>query len=259
MSKKKGHYIFSLIGVNIEEIDKQFGIGFKDTLFTTTNIPKNSTNIDDLETKHTPDVISFLDEAKKKRTCYVSIIDFQTKKQLSNTRQYKCFWDRNYIPDFIQPIGCPVKFVPNKATRCYHSELSKDQYVISEEITNKKAHQLSLRNNSEFTIEHNSYYETDGIFCSFNCLMAYIKADENCRNPLYNRSESLAMQMYIELNDEKPDEILPAPHWRQLEEHGGHLTIEQFRASFNKIEYVNHGVISQKSLGMIYEDKIRLL
>ena len=42
--------------------------------------------------------------------------------------------------------------------------------------------------------------------------------------------------------------IEEAPHWRKLKEYGGDLSIDEFRDSFNKIEYKNHGFIMCKKL-----------
>jgi len=51
-------------------------------------------------------------------------------------------------------------------------------------------------------------------------------------------------------------QIIPAPDWKTLEEFGGHLTIQQFRESFNKVKYVNHGIICL-SIGRLYEDQFK--
>lgn len=253
---KKSRYTFTLVGINLEEIDKQFALSSQNYDFEK-SIPHNTTRVEDLETtKPTPEVISFLNESKKKCNCTISLIDINTKEPLKPGK-YKCFWDKHDIPDNVQPIGCPIKFVPSRVIKTYYSELSKDQYIISEEITEHRQHELSVRKDDKFVIENHDYYETDGIFCSFNCMMAYIK--DNHHNSLYNFSETLALQMYMDLNEETVDEILPAPHWRLLSCFGGHLTIDQLRSSFNKIEYINRGVITQKSIGLLFEDKIRLL
>ena len=38
---------------------------------------------------------------------------------------------------------------------------------------------------------------------------------------------------------EKSDKIIEAPSWRLLQKFGGNLNIQDFRDSFNKIEYIN--------------------
>lgn len=258
MSKKQPKkYIISLFGVNINKVEQKYNI-----IPTSTEdevIPVNTTKIDELDVnKKNPQIVSFLDESKQLRKCTISMIDFQSKKKIDITEKhtkYKCFWDRNFIPDNIRPIGCPIKYIPNKAIKTYISEISKEKYTIRENITEKKAVELVEKNDDRITIEDQDYYQTDGIFCSFNCCIAYIQASENKHNPLYRYSESLLLKMYNSINPENTSEISPAPHWKLLTEFGGHLSIEQFRQSFNKVTYIDHGIICV-SIGRLFEDKL---
>jgi hypothetical protein len=216
-------------------------------------IPENTTKIDDLEICKKNNVISFLDESKKTRKCTISTIVFQPGKQ------YKCFWDKNLIPQNCEPIGCPIRFIPSKAVKTYHSEINKETFTIVENIQNKK-----IKNNkdSRISIDKRDYYETDGVFCSFNCCMAFLQEPENRTNPIYRYSEMLLLKMYYDIYpDEKITEIIPAPHWRMLSEFGGTKSIEEFRNLFNKIKYIEHGIISGtqlfSSIGRMYEDQIK--
>lgn len=261
MSKKYAkRYVFSLLGVNINKVDQKYGIAHVPSL-AEDDFPTNTTKIDDLDIiKRTPEIVSFLDESKRLRKCTVSMVDFHTEKEFSegtSKRKYKCFWDRDYIPSTVRPIGCPIKYVPNRATKSYHSEISKERYTITENVTKQKTKTLEQKKDPRFTVEKQDYYQTDGIFCSFNCCMAYIQAPENKHNPLYRHSESLLLKMYSDLNPEEDMvEIVPAPNWRTLIEFGGHLTIEKFRESFNKVNYVDHGIICV-SIGKLYEDQLK--
>jgi hypothetical protein len=258
MSKKR--YIFSLVGVNIEKVDQKYGIAPMSSLAEEDTIPENTTKIVDLEIiRKTPDVVSFLDESKRLRKCSISMIDFKTNRSIDGKTVYKCFWDKNSIPGNLQPIGCPIKYVPSRVTKSYHSEISKETYTISEPITEKRRKDIEKRKDKRLNTESKGYYETDGVFCSFNCCMAFIDAPENRTNPFYQHSESLLLKMYNDLNQDEGEikEIMIAPHWRTLIDFGGHLTIEKFRESFNKILYQDHGVISCMSMGRLFEDKIK--
>ena len=257
MSKR---YVFTLTNVNINKVDQKFALASLISVGEN-EFPTNITKIDDLDiVKRTPEIVSFLDESKRLRKCVISMIDFQSGKNISdkNTKhRYKCFWDRNYIPDSVHPIGCPIKYMATKVTKTYHSEISKEKYTITENITRKKTKTLEKKKDPRISLEKKDYYQTDGIFCSFNCCMAYIQAPENKHNPLYRHSESLLLKMYSELNpEEEITEIVYAPSWRILTEFGGHLSIEQFRESFNKISYVDHGIVFV-SLGRLYEDQLK--
>lgn len=254
MSKKLSkRFTFVLSGVNTGKIDQKYGL--TTSTLEDDNIPNNATNIDDLDIiRKTPDIISFLDESKRPIKCFVSMIDFQSGKELCKGEIYKCFWDKNHFPGF-EPIGCPIKYIPSKATKSYHSEISKEKYTIVENVTEKRANKLVK--DPRISIETRNQYQTDGIFCSFNCCIAYLRSPENKLNPLYRYSESLLLRMYQDINpEEKQIDIAPAPHWRLLKEFGGHLTIEQFRESFNRVNFVDHGIFCV-SIGRLYEDQLK--
>ncbi len=261
--RKANRYVFYLTGVNIEKVDHKYGIGSLKPLQDDGSVPENTTRIDDLDIiKKTPEVVSFLDESKKLRKCTVSMIDFRTDKEIEDGVAYKCFWDKNYIPENVQPIGCPIKYIANRVVKSYSSEISKEQYTITEPVTEKRSKQIISRNDKRLSINRMNYYETDGVFCSFNCCIAYINDPENKRSPMYRHSEALLLQMYNTFVDKNEpihttQEIMPAPHWRMLIEFGGTLSLEEFRDSFNKILYTDHGVISCRSMGRLYEDQIK--
>jgi len=253
-------YIFTLKCINTEKVDQRFGISIVSNINTVENkVPENTTKISDLTTnRNTPEIISFIDEAKKAHKCTISMIDFNTNKEIGQSNTYDCFWCRTPIPNNIMAIGCPIKYVPTQAVKSYYSEISKDKYTIKENITTKRNASIN-KEESNLTIIDKNYYLTDGIFCSFNCCMAYI--EDNKHNSLYDMSEGLLLKMYHDIHPTKVVSIDEAPHWRKLKQFGGDLTIEQFRESFNKIEYQNHGFMSCfpkfKSVGVLFEEKLK--
>ena len=259
MNDKK--YIFTLNGVKTEKVDQRFGISIVSNINTLDAcVPQNTTKISDLSSvRNTPEIISFIDEAKKTHKCSISMIDFNTKKEFFHDHIYDCFWCRNSIPETITVIGCPIKYIPTQAVKTYYSEISNDKYTIKENITSKRQKSINDTKDSKLTLINKNYYLTDGIFCSFNCCMAYI--EDNKHNSLYDISEMLLLKLYHDIYPTKVVCIDEAPHWRKLKEYGGDLTIEQFRDSFNKIEYQKHGFISCipkfKSLGVLFEEKLK--
>ena len=81
---------------------------------------------------------------------------------------------------------------------------------------------------------------------------------------MYNLSEMLLLKMYNHIYPGGIPSIELAPNFRLLIGRGGYLTIEQFRNSFNKIEYIDYGVtnldsdkLKQKSLCNLFEEKIK--
>jgi hypothetical protein len=267
MVKKINKYIFVLKNIDSEKIERKYDIktivnNFSENIKT--DIDLNITKISELNTDRSSDIVCFLDESKKQHKCNVSMIDYNTGLELKSNNScekslYHCFWDRN--PFNTVPIGVPIRYVANTAVKKYISEISKDMYIIKENITkNKKASE-----NTNITFTNKPYYETDAICCSFNCAMAFIL--DNKKNRLYDNSEMLLIKMYndIMLSEQKlTDNILnidPAPSWRLLKEYGGNITIEEFRNNFNKIEYENFGYVKNfptfNSIGVLFEKKIK--
>ena len=257
-------YLFTLTDINTEKIDQRFGITVVSNInMITDEPPNNTTKISDLTTnRNTPEIISFIDEAKKPHKCTISMVDFETQRKFSSegySNGYDCFWCRNQIPSHVIGIGCPIKFVSSQAVKTYYSEISKDTYTIKESITPNRKKKIEEFGDGRLVIHEKDYYLTDGIFCSFNCCMAYIS--ENREKSMYSMSEMLLLKMYNNIYPDKIPCIQEAPHWRLLKQSGGHLTIKQFRESFSKIEYQEHGSVNIdpkcKSLGTLFEEKLK--
>lgn len=233
----------NLKNINIEEIHKKYDVVFEEKT--------TKTNLNDLFGKK--NTISFFDESMTKHTCDISIPHF------NSSCKYSCFWDRNPIPTGCIPIGCPLSYKPHVLTHTYTSHINKDKDInrglvtIKGNITEEEFKSLPNKNVSTSSPE----YITDGIFCSFNCVQAYI--NEYKTNSFYNMSSSLLLKIYKEYNPEaKITRILPAGHWRLLKEYGGHMTIEEFRSCFNVVEFEPYGIVKFKSIGHIYEEKISI-
>ena len=117
----------------------------------------------------------------------------------------------------------------------------------------------TIESPQDISVNIKEYYETDGIFCSFNCCKAFI--NDNKHKKMYNQSLTLLMRMYNEMFGVTIHVIDSAPHWRVLKEYGGNLSIIEFRNSFSKADYEEHGIIintpSYRSIGFLYEEKIK--
>jgi hypothetical protein len=248
MSKQK-KYTFILKNINKNNFSNI------DSNAIQTDSTNNFTKIEELDKKSTL-TISFFDETKKVKNCVVSFINFKnSEKNVKNN--YNCYWDRHPIPDNIYPLGCPIKYIASTTTKTYHSEISKEKYSISESVTESKIESLINRNDPRITIDKKGFYQTDGVFCSFNCCMSFI--NENKHNPMYDNSEYLLFNMYKDLHpNEEIEEITNAPHWRILKPYGGKFTIEEFRDSFNKFNFTDEGYITMMSMGKIYENNFKL-
>lgn len=169
---------------------------------------------------------------------------------LDKGQEYHCFWCRHTFDSY--PIGCPVNFIPDQAVKHYYSQTSKDFYTIKENI-----HKDKEITNTDTVLKETRCYETDGIFCSFNCVQAYIS--DNSNNPLYKPSKGLLLKIYKELVGEDIDIINPSPHWRTLKAYGGFQDINAFRRNLNNTFYEFQGTVKNRFFpnGMLYEKHIK--
>ena len=163
-TRKSSKYVFTLKNVNTELIDQKYGI-FIISNISSSEIPEdNITKLCELNTdNYVPEIISFLDETKKAHQCTISMIDFNTKTE-TLLLKHNCYWCRHSFE--TRPIGCPVNYISSRAVKNYFSEISKDMYTIKENISSSR--RLTIKD-PRININIREYYETDGIFCSFNC------------------------------------------------------------------------------------------
>lgn len=255
VSVKKSKYAFSLNAINISQIRALYIDDCKN-IEDANEDTSNTTRLSDLSNSTVLDTVSFLDESKCMRTCRVSMIDFRSGRSV-NLLRYHCYWCKN--PFSSQPIGCPIKYVPNKAVKKYHSHISQSTYTINENVTSKRARKLNETDDNDVELCKGEYYETDGVFCSFDCILAYIL--DNKHDRLYDQSQMLLTKMYNTIMGTRQGVITPAPHWRLLDQYGGHLSIVKFREGFNKIEYECYGITRPmptfSPIGVLYEEKIK--
>ena len=261
MSRKKR--IFILKNINVDEVDKKYDIKLISNITNANEcMPKNATKLTELAEKNNSDIISFLDESKRLHKCFITMIDIFSKRKIndiSSNSSYSCYWCRNKIDS--KPIGCPVSYKPRIIQKKYDSEISKETYTIRENISSNRIKSVELPS-SVTPQNESSYYETFGIFCSFNCIMAYVI--DNKHNRLFDSSKVLLHKLYYEIMNIKYDEpiaIKPSPSWKLLTEYGGPLTIKEYREGLNKIEYEHHGITrilpEFNPIGELFESKVK--
>jgi len=245
---------FTLKNINISKINQKYNISeVESSSFEDKNISK-TTKISELNStndKLPTDSLSFLDESKRIHKCNICMIDYNTNQEISNLR-YSCFWCRH--PFEGKPIGCPVKYIPKQAVKTYYSHISRDTYTIKDNIVKDKDN----IENENINITNGDYYESDGIFCSFNCCMAFII--DNKQNSLYKLSRQLLLKIYNETMNTKCQTICPSPSWRLLETYGGTLNISKFREGLSKFDYELQGETRNHkfySIGILFEEKLK--
>ena len=254
---KYGKHIFTL-KIDVEKVEHTYNFSI------VSNIQNNNIFVDGKGTKLSeiisssePETISFLDDAKKSHTYVLTMNDCVKNETLPEHTNICCFWDKHTFA--TMPIGCPVKYISSQLEKTYYSEITKDKYTIRENISEK----LDTQN---LNVSHKNYYETDGIFCSFNCVMSFINEEmkkSDVERFLYKDSKYLLSKMYFELFNKFPKDLIPAPSWRLLKSFGGHLDIFEYRNGFNKVEYTENihkikELPTSKPISFLYEKKTKL-
>ena len=217
----------------------------------TLNRTSNFTSIDaELE----PAFSSYLSDPRRQYTLKLAMVDCTTSENILDSEKCastSCFWCRHRFTTL--PIGCPLRYLPSQVVRTIVSKSDDCSYLIKENI------QESLCGNHTETVRK-AYFETDGIFCSFNCVLAFV--NDNAHKSRYRQSKTLLANMYAAAIGTSATQIQPAPSWRLLAEYGGHMSIDEFRQTFNKVEYTESfevkNVPRRASVAVAYEKRKHL-
>lgn len=190
-----------------------------------------------------------------------SIVDDQAVKKVSKFKEKSSLSNKKSISDIsnltsnLEKLGISNKELLTLET-FYKDDVGKDIKMIkygTNEYLNKdcKGHCWWCRHSipSEWhplgiplKKDKENTYTCDGLFCSFNCIMAYIHTFSEGMK--YKDSPMLVGQMYRSLfgKDIRLDKIIDAPSWKHLREYGGKMTIEEFRSTFNKLKFIERRV-----------------
>ncbi len=264
VKKLKLKSTFIIKQINKKEADIKYGFNIVSNISEMNTNPHTTTLLSDLDANKDTEscVYTYLDESKQTHNCVITMADFTKDTILPKSTNIKCFWCKHNFT--TNPLGCPIQWVSGKITKEYYSEITKDTYSITENISNSRKNILKNiieKYKSKFNIINNNddYYLVDGIFCSFNCCLAYI--NENRKQYEYQYSEFLLYNIYSSLFNNKIERIIPAPHWRLLQDYGGNLSINEFRNNFNTIEYKEIDDFIYNSsvthINRIYEKKVK--
>jgi len=104
---------------------------------------------------------------------------------------------------------------------------------------NKGIYQFKKNNEKDsHKILTKQFFETEGIFCSFNCIVSYL--EENRNNPLYQNSYNLIYFMYKILFGYFPQfTIIKSPSWKLRKEYGGPLSDEDYEKYIQNIPIID--------------------
>jgi|GEM_PF-5987706 len=219
MSRGK-KYKFNLNNVDFESIlfeytDNKEGSDIIETVIENFNENSQFTNRDGKRTKKHFVILS--DQYKNASKYWVNMLDYTQNGCLPPYTSKPCWWCRSSFK--THPIGCPIKY--HKPT----TDIDKERLSL-----NLKYFNLQLDKDEDF-------FETEGLFCSFSCVKAYI-LDELSKSQSGKYKNSLTL---LSLLHEKMcgsiHIIKKAPTWKVLKDYGGHLTPDQYRENFNSFNY----------------------
>jgi hypothetical protein len=166
------------------------------------------------------------------------VLDVETKKMVqyvsssvnfARGKRYRCWWCTLLIDS--EPIGCPINVLhpggPTKANGPLSEAASKT-------------------------------YSTDGVFCSFNCIKAYINEKERS-DVMYKNSHVLLAHMVCDMRGAvEPVSVDPAPDKRLLADYGGYMTDDQYRHCFDRMLYTEKGIIKMFPTTVIFQEEEKL-
>ena len=236
-------FIINLSNIDISKIDKTFNVeNIRD--FDTKTMTFDSREHTSLEklgisSIQKEPVKTILSNTKKKIHTYVSLIDIVSNKKLPEKTDIPCFGCHRKFS--TQPIGIPIEF---------HSSY----YKSANDPTKIKILTQTEKNNlPTSSIVNLDYFDTDGIVCSFNCIVSVL---EDSPSPIYKKSNHLMYILYKILFGKYPaQKIIRSPSWKMRREYGGPLTDEEFEKSLQEIKFtdMHHKFGLLNPVGRIFE------
>ncbi|ABF82056.1 hypothetical protein MIV026R [Invertebrate iridescent virus 3] len=174
------------------------------------------------------------------------------------TSGVRCYWDHHEFDG--TPIYCPVSYRPRQVAKISKNEIKPtcrnqsivdvSTFTIKENIPKSK--DVSNLLEKDLIKITDPYYEVDGVFCSPECCVAWIRNEKTkAGGSMYSDSERLLHSMLGLVQ-----KITPANNFRLLKSYGGNLTIDQFRKNNKCIKYEYYG--TTVLISHLFEKKINL-
>lgn len=187
----------------------------------TENIYSEKTqNKDELFEKRSIPIDNYLSQSQvivnyiSEYTLMPEFISSQKTGKLPTKTNIHCWWDTYHFDH--QPVGYPIK----------HTISNQHEIVLVGPHIKINTQPIKVTNHYEFPKDR---FYVSGCFCSYNCMLAYIKSHHiNC--------DQLLKYMFKTMHGNKLN-IKPAPPFQALERFGGPLSITKFRESFDIIDY----------------------
>ncbi|HSA76105.1 MAG TPA: hypothetical protein VLE02_01050 [Nitrosarchaeum sp.] len=165
--------------------------------------------------------IFMYDSNKNREVWKVCMLDSKFNV-LSNYTNTRCWWDRHKFT--TSPLGCPLKYhtVNSIHYSSFRERLAENNITIKDEVCD--------------------FFETEGIFCSFCCIMSYIDNEIKKGNNRYSEYISLVYLLLWKLKKRKDVKIPCAGSWKVLIDYGGDVNIQTYREKFADFFYEETGI-----------------
>lgn len=171
-------------------------------------------------------LITVVSKDRKKIYTYLSMIDIVTNKKMPDITTIPCHGCHRKFSS--QPIGIPIEFHPS-----YY--VSKNDTTKIRRLTTKDRENLEKDPANNIVVM--DYFDTEGVVCSFNCIISCI---EDSPSAIYKKTPYLISMMYKMIFGKYPEQkIIKSPSWRMREEYGGPLSDEEFEKSLQTIQFVD--------------------
>jgi hypothetical protein len=231
-------FIFNLQNIDVARIDKDFNMdemkNIEEPMGLFFNLDDQGTSLEKLgisSLKNEP-IITYFPNDKTKLQMYITMKDITSKQSLPRQTDIPCFGCHRVFSHV--PLGVPIEYYPSIYT-------SKNNITKIKKITTNEREKLEKDESNDITLLE--YFDTDGVVCSFNCIVRLI---EDYPSPLYKKSASLIPKMYKKILGNYPKEkIMKSPSWRLLERYGGCISDEEFETNLQTIKFTDTNQISR--------------
>jgi hypothetical protein len=143
-------------------------------------------------------------------------LSFNLSQELQNKSESN---ECNYLKDSVcsSITSKSNRFEQSVTQETDKNSIKKNNNEENSDVNNNKYHKILTKD----------FFETDGIFCSFNCIVSFI--EENSYNPLYQNSNHLLYLMYKHIFGYFPNKpFIRSPSWKLRKEYGGILSDEDY-------------------------------
>ncbi len=225
----------------------------------TTELNSNCTSINRLNFTNLTNepILTYIQKDKFKLYNYNIMLDTNSQTFLNNDMNIPCYYCRRVFNFF--PLGIPIRYYPSvyilkdvnylKDNNNSHSlkysfnnkentvKLNKNEKDRLIKILTNNPNTLNIESKNSHKIITKNFFETDGIVCSFNCMVSFI--NENY-SPIYQNSSHLMYLMYKQIFGEYPTQpFVRSPSWRLRKEYGGVLDDNDYNKYTQSIPIVD--------------------